>query len=652
MKRLILLACAVFSLSSQAQLTNNLVICMPMDNNLTSDLSGNSNNGTIMGGGVSPTTGHTGVPNTAFTFNGSSYIKVPTSASIDNIETNDELSISIWCKVTVWDPGSAVFPMVERYINTAPSGDGWQFNLLNGASFGSGDVDFGNGLAMLGIYDGNSPVPTGGTTWRHYAMVYSQSGNYCKLYVNGALLANHTLSSPTAIFNTSHGDIRIGFSQAGVDEYANGAMDDLRVYSCALTATEVYWLYADPSITCSSESSDVDPPVNTGCCLGNSCNDADNALLNDYKIPMAGYNFNYTMPQSSPSKVLIGKTNCGTGFARLDVTDDFIGNGIKGYCATNRPQNIGVYGTAEDLHGKPNVISIGVMGDGGQLLDQTRQYGVAGFCGGAVIPAMPPMPQSVGIYGNSTANGGTWAGYFDGDVNINGNVNVNGSGVYSGTWTFSDKRFKANIKEIENISERISKLKAYTYDFKTEEFKSKNFEKGKQIGFIAQELQEVFPELVKEDKSGYLAVNYQGMVPVLLQALKEQNELNQSQQKQIEELKNLVNKTISNNSSNNKTAATTGIAVNLSDKNAIVLNQNVPNPFAESTVITYNIPSDFAKAQIIFMTNDGRLIKAVDIKEKGQGSLNVFADDLTNGIYSYMLVIDGKTVDTKKMVKN
>ena len=52
------------------------------------------------------------------------------------------------------------------------------------------------------------------------------------------------------------------------------------------------------------------------------------------------------------------------------------------------------------------------------------------------------------------------------------------------------------------------------------------------------------------------------------------------------------------------------------------------------------------------MTNDGRVIKSVEIKEKGQGSMNVFADDLTNGIYSYMLVIDGKTIDTKKMIKN
>jgi hypothetical protein len=93
-------------------------------------------------------------------------------------------------------------------------------------------------------------------------------------------------------------------------------------------------------------------------------------------------------------------------------------------------------------------------------------------------------------------------------------------------------------------------------------------------------------------------------------------------------------------------------AVSLSDKNVIVLNQNVPNPFAESTVITYNVPMDFNKAQINFTTNDGTIIKTVDVISKGEGRLNVFANDLTNGSYIYSLVVDGKVIDTKRMVKD
>jgi hypothetical protein len=93
------------------------------------------------------------------------------------------------------------------------------------------------------------------------------------------------------------------------------------------------------------------------------------------------------------------------------------------------------------------------------------------------------------------------------------------------------------------------------------------------------------------------------------------------------------------------------IDVELSDKNNIVLNQNVPNPFAERTTITYTIPESVMKAQIIFYDGSGNLINTVDIDERGDGQLNVFASDLSTGVYTYSLVADGRVVMTKKMMK-
>ena len=56
--------------------------------------------------------------------------------------------------------------------------------------------------------------------------------------------------------------------------------------------------------------------------------------------------------------------------------------------------------------------------------------------------------------------------------------------------------------------------------------------KGKQkIGVLAQEIKEVFPELVSEDDNEMLAVNYQGLVPVLINALKEQDAKMKEQEK-------------------------------------------------------------------------------------------------------------------------
>lgn len=84
----------------------------------------------------------------------------------------------------------------------------------------------------------------------------------------------------------------------------------------------------------------------------------------------------------------------------------------------------------------------------------------------------------------------------------------------------------------------------------------------------------------------------------------------------------------------------------------MVLSQNVPNPFAEKTVISYNIPTNVAQAQIHFYNATGQLINSVDLKERGNGELTVFANDLSSGIYTYSLVADGKVVATKKMMKN
>ncbi len=64
------------------------------------------------------------------------------------------------------------------------------------------------------------------------------------------------------------------------------------------------------------------------------------------------------------------------------------------------------------------------------------------------------------------------------------------------------------------------------------------------------------------------------------------------------------------------------------------------------------IPETVAKAQIHFHDGMGKLINSVDITERGSGQINVFANDLSTGIYTYSLVADGLVVATKRMMKN
>ena len=111
---------------------------------------------------------------------------------------------------------------------------------------------------------------------------------------------------------------------------------------------------------------------------------------------------------------------------------------------------------------------------------------------------------------------------FDGTTTIAGDLNVN-----------SDARLKTNI-----ISLGATLSKVLQIDGKSYSMKNDKYEKQK-IGLLAQDIEKVFPELVSEIK-GVKSVNYQGIVPVLINALKEQDEKIKDQQSQINRLENLI----------------------------------------------------------------------------------------------------------------
>jgi len=92
----------------------------------------------------------------------------------------------------------------------------------------------------------------------------------------------------------------------------------------------------------------------------------------------------------------------------------------------------------------------------------------------------------------------------------------------------SDKRLKDNIKKIENPLDKLDNINGYTFDWIEKEGIHSN--KGHDIGVIAQEIEEVLPEVTTTRDNGYKAVRYEKIVPLLIECIKEQ-------QKQIDELK-------------------------------------------------------------------------------------------------------------------
>jgi hypothetical protein len=321
----------------------------------------------------------------------------------------------------------------------------------------------------------------------------------------------------------------------------------------------------------------------------------------------------------------------------------------NGWKPDNSTANVGVDASADAGSTNHPSSSIGVWGT--SYRSKVAIGGRFDAQGGSIQNS-----QNIGIFASTNGAATTnWAGYFAGNVYRSGTDNFT-----------SDKKLKNDIQPLTKAVDKLMQLKPSTYTFKTEEFKAMNLPKGNQMGLIAQDLEKVLPELVTnmpemeiKDKQGnvttipeFKSVQYIQLIPLLIGGLQEQQKMiveqknvNNKLQQQIDELKALVQSLAG---SSNKTTA---ISTTVSDKNTVVLNQNVPNPFAESTIISYNIPDGFQKAQIIFSSIDGKVIKAHDIREKGRGSLNVFANDLSQGIYTYSLIVDSKMIDTKRMVK-
>jgi hypothetical protein len=93
----------------------------------------------------------------------------------------------------------------------------------------------------------------------------------------------------------------------------------------------------------------------------------------------------------------------------------------------------------------------------------------------------------------------------------------------------SDKRLKDNITPISNPIKKILQIGGYTFDWN----ENQNTYEGHDVGVIAQEVEKIMPQVVETRENGYKAVRYEKIVPLLIEAIKDQ-------QKQIDELKNII----------------------------------------------------------------------------------------------------------------
>src|SRR5262249_26172790 len=101
----------------------------------------------------------------------------------------------------------------------------------------------------------------------------------------------------------------------------------------------------------------------------------------------------------------------------------------------------------------------------------------------------------------------------------------------------SDARFKRNMRPIVNALEAINRLQPVRFDWRRDEFPKREFSDRHQIGLIAQEVEQIVPEVVFKESDGYYSIDYSKLTPLLIEAIREQQKSIESQARQIASLK-------------------------------------------------------------------------------------------------------------------
>ena len=304
--------------------------------------------------------------------------------------------------------------------------------------------------------------------------------------------------------------------------------------------------------------------------------------------------------------------------------------------------NIGVNGVV--LNGTGSGSSIGVRG--------YAHGGGYGLCFG-VLGNLNNYDYGAGIFGGvncpqGIAVSGKYAGYFYGATYVNGSLTA--QNIYN----LSDMRLKDDVISLSEtmngqggVLDKLTGLDVISYKLKNPSLLMENqiehelTEQEKQdaerrhYGVSAQELQNIFPDLVCEGQDGYLIVSYTEMVPILLRCIQELKQ-------ELDEMKGAGadDKSLSRNTA-------TGITSTASSGN--MLYQNTPNPFKEKTVIRFKLADDAQNAAICIFDLTGKQLKKLPISS-GETSVSVNGWELGEGMFLYTLLVNGQEIDTKRMV--
>jgi hypothetical protein len=410
----------------------------------------------------------------------------------------------------------------------------------------------------------------------------------------GVIAQNFTTVAPGAnlhtglVGNTSNGAINVGIlgttvkNTVGTATKYIGVFGDNSFNSLSVGGTETYGGYfASKNSGASSQifglKSEAGGSNNTSLTIGVEGFATNNSTTTaNTTIAVRGI----TTSSNSNVSNLYDVSNPGGYFSSND------GQGI--YATTTGGYNLTGFGeVSQAIIGYSNLASAYYISGVAGYAEGSGNYkaGVTGNISGAAASVI-----SYAIYGRDNINvSNTYAGYFSGKLfasgatslqntlyvagastmsstlNVGGVLTSFGGLLVQNTSTFnsaisgtsanfsscvvaanlscpSDLRYKKNILPIENSLSNILKINGVRYDWKQEEFPEKQFSDKNQIGFIAQEIEKIFPEMVFTDEKGFKSVDYARLTPVLVEAIKELNLKNEKLEIKNQKLESRLDK--------------------------------------------------------------------------------------------------------------
>lgn len=251
---------------------------------------------------------------------------------------------------------------------------------------------------------------------------------------------------------------------------------------------------------------------------------------------------------ASTGNVTIGDTLSTTNNKLFVKAAGSYGNGIYSLIESNRPNTVAVFGEVEGSASN----QIAIFGRATSVVSGTgRSYGVYGIAGNrtsgynyGVYGALQGNKNGAGVFGTIATTipqvNGRYAGYFYGDTYVTGTLTA------GQITTLSDARYKSNIQQINATAlAKIAALNPVQYTMLSGEAialanteqsdtastmtmttSNENLSKANQIhyGLLAQEVKELYPELVYEDSAGVMSINYTELIPLLIQAVQDLSE--------------------------------------------------------------------------------------------------------------------------------